>query len=135
MYMAPMPLNRARASYQAVDIKSRIEGATPHQLVAIMFDELLKSIDIMAAAAGRRDFTCLGSAQSRALSIIGGLQVSLDMERGGELAQSLSSIYREARRLVLAAGKGCDAAPAMQARVMLGEIASAWEAIGLGQRR
>lgn len=129
MYMARMPLNRARASYQAVDLTSRVEGASPHQLIAIMFDEVQKSLDAMAAAAPRRDFTRLGGAQARALSIVGGLQASLDMERGGDLAQSLSGIYREARRLILAAGKECNPEPALKARAMLAEIASAWEAI------
>ena len=33
------------ARYQSVDIASRIEGATPHQLVQIMYEELLKALD------------------------------------------------------------------------------------------
>jgi flagellar secretion chaperone FliS len=130
MYSARMQMGRAQASYQDVALTSRVEGASPHQLIAIMFDEALKSLEAMAAAAVRRDFTRLGSAQARSLSIVGGLQASLDMERGGDLARNLASVYREARRLILASGKSCDGKPALEARAMLAEIASAWEAIG-----
>ena len=41
---------------------------------------------------------------------------------------------RHARRLILAAGKACDPQPALRARAMLEEIASAWETIGQGRQ-
>lgn len=130
MYTAHSPLARARASYQAVDLTSRVEGASPHQLIAIMFDELLKSLDAMTVAAGRRDFARLAAGQARALSIIGGLEASLDMERGGDLARNLANVYREAHRLTLAAGRESKGELAQQARGIIAEIASAWSAIG-----
>jgi flagellar protein FliS len=128
MYMAPR-FGAARNRYQSVDLSSRIEGADPHALVAILFDELMKSIDAMAAAARARDFSQRGSRQSRALSILHGLEGSLDFEQGGDIALSLATIYREARRLVLEAGRTNDPAHLVQAREMLGEIASAWSAL------
>jgi flagellar protein FliS len=130
MFTAHSPLSRARASYQAVDLTGRIGGASPHQLIGIMFDELLKSLDAMTVAAGRRDYARLASGQARALSIIGGLEASLDMERGGDLARNLASVYREAHRLTLTAGRESRGELAQQARSMIAEIASAWEAIG-----
>ena len=45
----------ARAHYKSVDLASRIEGASPHQLVQVMFEELLKSMDAMLVAARRRN--------------------------------------------------------------------------------
>lgn len=130
MYMARPPFARAQASYQNVDVSTRVEGASPHQLIAIMFEEVLVTLDAMMAAAARRDVARLASAQARALSIVGGLQASLDIERGGELAQNLSDVYREASRLILAAGKANEPMFAQQARTMLAEIASAWQSIG-----
>lgn len=129
MYMQSR-FGSARASYQNIDLSSRIEGASPHRLVAILFDELLKTLDAMAAAADKRDLSQLGTRQARALSVLHGLESSLDMERGGEIAQSLASIYREARRLTLKAGRECDREQVMEVRSMLNEIAIAWEAIG-----
>ena len=130
MYMAQPRFGAARARYQNVDLSSRIEGATPHGLVAILFDELLKALDAMAAAAHRKDFGQCGMKQARALSILCGLEGSLDYKSGGEIAQSLASIYAEARRLIIAAGRDNDAELIVRAREMLHQIASAWESLG-----
>ena len=120
----------ARARYQSVDMSSRIEGASPHRLVAILFDELLKALDAMAAAVRRGDVAQRGTRQARALSILHGLEGSLDFEKGGDIADGLNAIYKEARRLTLAGGRANDAEQILQAREMLHEIASAWDAIG-----
>lgn len=130
MYMARSPFAKAQASYQNVDLSTRAAGATPHQLIAMLFEEALNAIDTMSAAMARKDFARIAASQARAMSIIGGLQASLDMERGGELAQNLADVYREASRLVLAGGKGNEPMFVQQARGMLAEIASAWNAIG-----
>ena len=120
----------ARAHYQSVDLQSRIEGASPHQLVQIMFEELLKALDAMAVAARRRDFGQRGERQSRALSILDGLETSLDFEKGGEIARGLASIYRDARRHVIIAARDNDVERVAHARAMIDEVASAWGAIG-----
>ena len=130
MYQPRGQFGNARARYQDVDLASRIEGATPHQLVAVMFEELLKTLDAMAVAVRRDDLLRRGRCQSRALAILKGIETSLDFEQGGDIAEGLASIYREASRLILAGRKGNDAAAVAAAREMVGEIASAWEAIG-----
>lgn len=129
MYMAQSRFGAAQVRYQSIDLTSRIEGASPHGLVAILFDELLKSLDAMAAAARRKDFSQRGSKQSRSLSILLALEGSLDFDNGGEIAQSLLAIYREARRLILAAGKDNDPEQLVRAREMLHQISSAWGAL------
>lgn len=130
MYMAQSRFGTARTLYQDVELRSRLEGASPHALVAIMFDELLKSLEAMAVACKRGDFTQRGSRQSRAFSILHGLESSLDFDQGGEIAEALGAIYREVRRLTLEGGKYNDADQVIRARTMLQEIASAWQAIG-----
>ena len=119
-----------RARYQNVDLASRVESASPHGLVSILLDELMKSLEAMAAACERRDWSQRGTAQSRALNMLNGLESSLDFEKGGEIAQSLASIYREARRLVVEGARDNDGEQVLRARTMIGEIASAWQSIG-----
>lgn len=130
MYVARGQFGAARARYQLVDIVSRIEGANPHQLVGILYDELLQSLDAMAVAIARGDLSQRGTRQARALRLLSGLETSLDFEQGGEIALGLAKMYREARRLVIAAARDNDAAKVGQARDMLGEIAGAWAEIG-----
>ena len=130
MLFVPRGQFGARARYQAVDVQSRVEGATPHQLVLILFEELLKALDAMAFAAERGDYLARGQRQSRALNIISGLEGSLDFDQGGEIATGLASIYREARRLVVKGGRDNNPEDIRAARTLLGDIAGAWSQIG-----
>ena len=128
MYMQPR-FGAARTRYENVDLASRIEGASPHALVAILFEELLKALDAMAAACRRRDFGQRGTRQARALSVLLGLEGSLDFENGGEVAVSLAAVYADARRQIIAAAAENDADRIARVSDMLGELSSAWTAI------
>ena len=84
----------------------------------------------MAVAAQRGDYRSASSASRgrcrsctawRAASIIG---------KGGDIAEGLAGIYREARRLVMLGGRENDPQHILRARAMLHEIASAWSQIG-----
>lgn len=121
---------KALRHYAAVDTGSRVDGATPHQLVRILFDELLLSLDAAALAlrAGDRH-KCL-EKQTRALVIIHALETSLDFDRGGEIAVSLGLVYRETRKRTLEATATNNPEPMEQARHFIAEIGDAWNKIG-----
>jgi len=120
----------AKMRYQAVDLESRIEGASPHRLIGILFEELMKALEIMLAAqrAGNRAKTI--EKQSRASTVLIALETSLDFKNGGELAVNLARVYREARRLVLQGGRDNSPEMVTQARDLLAGIVEAWEQIG-----
>jgi flagellar protein FliS len=129
MFNAPSRQFRAFARYQDVDVAARVEGATPHALIAILLEELLKAIDTAAAADRSGDFARVSASRSRATSLLHGLEEGLDFDKGGEIAKSLATIYREARRLL--GVMGVDRQNALtQARTMIADIAGAWGAIG-----
>lgn len=117
------------AHYGRIDLDARIASASPHALVSILFEELIRSMRLMRRSdqPHRRS-----EALSRALSIIQSLNDTLNFEAGGAIAESLSSIYGEARRLLLKAMRENDSAPIEQAETMIGEIAESWAAIGEG---
>ena len=129
MYAMRGQFGAAKARYQAVDVGSRVEGADPHALVTILYDELLKSLDAMALAATKRDFGQRGDRQAKALRLLSGLEASLDFEQGGEIAIGLARVYREGRRLVIAAARDNDVEKITETREMLGGIAEAWAQI------
>lgn len=130
MFHKHSQFSNARASYANIDLASRVQGASPHQLIVIMFSEALKALDAMVVASERNDLVRYSEKQTRILSILHGLETSLDFETGGEIATGLASIYREARRLVVLAGRERQSEPLQRARHMLSEIAEAWETIG-----
>jgi flagellar secretion chaperone FliS len=130
MFGAPSRYSAPGARYRDIEVAARVEGATPHGLVMIMFDELLKGIDTIKATDAAGDQVRRNAAQARVVSLLHGLEGTLDYKRGGEIAENLGRIYREARRLV-GTTPGMDRATALtQARDMLATVAGAWEAIG-----
>lgn len=126
----------ARARYAQVDLGSKVEGASPHRLIGILFEELLRTLDTMAAvlaqpAAGPAALRPgMAERRARAASILLGLEASLDHGQGGDLSQGLAAVYREARRLIGVGATTGAASPIVQAREMVAEIAEAWSAIG-----
>ena len=120
----------AARRYAAVHSGSRTEGATPHGLVKILFDELLLALDAAALAERQGDRMKVSDKQARAMSILFALESSLDFDKGGDVATGLAQFYREARRLLLVGAKERAADPVDQARAIVAEIADAWSQIG-----
>jgi flagellar protein FliS len=129
MFQAQGYAGSATRRYAAVHAGSRIEGATPHGLVKILFDELLFAMDAAALAESRGEHAKASDRMTRALSILHALEGSLDFEKGGDIAVGLAQIYREARRLLLQAVKERSPADIEKARAMISEIAEAWNSI------
>lgn len=122
--------HNGRNSYQAVSFTSQVTEATPHQLVAILFDELLLALEAMPIAYRARMHAQYAAKQSRALTILHGLDSSLDFAAAPELANSLAAIYREARRLIMQASRDSNPELVNDARAMIADIADAWKEIG-----
>lgn len=120
----------ASRRYAAVDAGSKVEGASPHQLVKILFDELLLALEAAAIAFKSGDRSKASDKQTRALTLLHALETSLDFEKGGEIAVNLAIIYREARRRLLAAGHEEDVEKLLSARDIISDIAQAWASIG-----
>lgn len=82
--------------YQELALSSRLEAATPHALVSLLYEELIITLDVLKAATTNRPSPSPkpGSSAARASSILVSLEASLDFEQGGQLAQTLAGIYR-----------------------------------------
>lgn len=119
----------AKARYRDIDIASKVEGASPHSLIAVLFEELAKTLDALAVGIGPNGVLSRAGVierRGRANAILLGLEGSLDFAQGGDLARGLSAIYREARRLIAVGATERDPTALIQAREMIGEIAEAW---------
>ena len=125
MFMGQSQL-KALKRYAAVETDARIEGATPHQLVRILFDELLLAIDASVLALRAQDRARTMDKQTRALTILHALETSLDFKRGGDVAHSLAIIYRESRKCLLEGTASGNPDTMELARGYIAEIADAW---------
>ncbi|AGH50373.1 MULTISPECIES: flagellar export chaperone FliS [Sphingomonadales] len=119
----------AGARYQSVDIATRIEGAGPHRLVSILYEELLTRMALLKSGLVNGDHARRSDAQARSLAILAALENGLDHDKGGDVAPLLASVYAEASRLILRAVNDNDAAPLDTARSIIADIAEAWDRI------
>ncbi len=92
---APMT-SRSQASshaYRQVGVQTGIDGASPHQLVAMLYDGLLETLALARAALRQGDIARKGSELTRAVRIIDeGLKSALS-PAGGELTGHLGELY------------------------------------------
>ncbi|MCW8907953.1 MAG: flagellar export chaperone FliS [Sedimenticola sp.] len=127
--MVKSRLKSALTQYNSVSVNSGIEDATPHRLVQMLMEGAL---DKIAAAKGhmvRNEPAEKGRFISWAISIISGLQSSLDMEAGGELSRNLDDLYDYMVRRLGEAGANNDPAILDEVSSLLLEVKSAWDVI------
>lgn len=111
----------AASAYARIDRASRVEGASPHRLIAVLFDELLATIATLRVDPSAH------ATKAKALSILSALEASLDHTRGGEVAAALGRVYavtRAAIERVENDPKWCEFA-----REQIMPVAEAWRAI------
>ncbi len=84
---------RGAAAYKKVGHQSSAEYANPHRLIQMLLDGALEKMVIAKSQLERDDIAGKGENINWAIRIIGGLQASLDPEKGGEVAETLNSLY------------------------------------------
>ena len=70
-----------------------ISEAFPSRLIVILYDEAINGLVAAMDAISRGDIEARFNATTRTVEIISELYVSLDMENGGEIAESLAAFY------------------------------------------
>ena len=119
----------ASQHYRTLALKSSIESARPHGLVALLYDELLAAIDLLVARSGQRAKPTGSAPLTRAQSILVALEASLDFDAGGELATVLARIYRSVRNNLAVAVAEDDEKKLREIRSAISNIAYAWQAL------
>jgi flagellar secretion chaperone FliS len=119
----------ASQHYRMLDLQSRVASASPHGLVGLLYEELLRSLDLLIAKHAQGKTIAGNTHLVKALSILVALEGSLDFTKGGELAPLLSRIYRSATRGLNEAARDDDIAKIADARAAISDIAYAWHAL------
>jgi flagellar secretion chaperone FliS len=124
-----IPPTIASQHYRMLELQSRVATAGPHGLVALLYEELLQSLDLIIAFALRGKAIAGNAHLSKALSIITALEGSLDFANGGDLAPVLNRIYRAARRGLNEAAHDNDTEKIRSVHKAISDIAYAWQAM------
>lgn len=125
-------MNTAAAinAYKKVGLESIVASADPHKLISMLFEGALLAIADARNDMMRKDIPAKGAAISHAIAIIGeGLHASLDKNAGGELAQSLASLYDYMVMRLVAANLNNDVAALDEVKHLLSGLQDAWDSI------
>jgi len=119
----------ALQQYNQVRAHVQTEGASPHRLIQILMDGAIEKINVAKGLIERRDITEKVRNINWALSMIDGLRQSLDIEKGGEIANNLESLYDYMQRRLIVANAENDPSILDEVVGLMFEIKSAWDAV------
>ncbi len=136
MFASTYPSSVARhpgrgALYQQVGVETRLAAASPHQMVAMLFEGYMDALAQARGALRAGQAGAKGVAIGRAVRIVEeGLRAGLDLQAGGSLARDLNDLYGYlTMRLTVANLRNDESALDECQRLML-PLRDAWAAIG-----
>jgi len=89
---------RAAGLYRRLQNESRAIASDPIELVTMLYDELETAIGVLASMVRQGQRVSATEPAHRARSILIGLDVGLDHDNGGDVAEALARVYRSMRR-------------------------------------
>ena len=100
--------------------------ASPARLVAMLYDKAVSCLHDAIAAIEASDVERRYKSTTRAVEIITHLAVTLDMDRGGEIAKNLEQIYRFMLKHLLDVNIRNDAKAAADVIALLEPLRASW---------
>ena len=117
---------RATGLYRRLQQESRAAAADPVELVTMLYDELETAIGVLAAMVRQGQRVSATEPAHRARAILIGLDVGLDHENGGDVAEALARVYRSMRRKLDNAVAANDAEELDELLKGIVTVSSAW---------
>lgn len=111
--------------------ETSVRTASGGKIIIMLYDEAIKQLDSAAALleSETKALDQVNNAILKAQDIITELMVSLDFEKGGEIAPKLFSLYRYFNDRLMEANIQKDRAPIVSVRTLLIELRDAWAQI------
>ena len=124
------------SAYTAVSLDSQINGATPHQLIVLLYDGAINAMKRAEIYFQSGNIARRGEMISRAINIIdNGLRAGLDHEKGGKIAEELESLYEYISRTLLEANLNKSGEKLPHLIALMTGMAETWQAIAPQQKQ
>lgn len=124
------PFRTFASTYSRVGVETGVTEASPHRLVAMLFDGAIESIHQARGALASRDIAAKGQAIGKAVRIVDeGLKGGLDRNAGGRLATDLSALYDYLLRRLTEANLRNDDAALAECSTLLDSVRQGWNGI------
>lgn len=115
--------------YQSIATQSRVADASPHRLIQLMMERALAKIDLAKTQMQQGRIADKGNNISDAISIINGLQASLNHSADQRLSENFDALYAYMMRRLLEANLHNDRSMLSEVAHLLRELKEAWDAI------
>ncbi|MGK5093959.1 flagellar export chaperone FliS [Deltaproteobacteria bacterium TL4] len=117
--------------YQQAYKKASITTLDQTKLIVMLYDGAIRNISIALEKMKERDVekTHIGFVKSK--NIISELMLSLNEEKGGDIAKNLKSLYNYMFGLLIDANVNKDPEPALITLKLLKDLRDAWSAISI----
>jgi flagellar protein FliS len=123
-----MTIRSSIRKYQSTNL-SQVENADPHTLISLVMQHILGNLAAAKGAIDRKDITTRNKTLNKVIGLIGELQDSLDMEKGGELSINLYNLYAYMIRQVTKSNTQNISEPLTEVTSLISEIKSGWDGI------
>ena len=127
---------RGAAQYRAVRSHGLVADATPSRLVQIMFEHILSDLATAQGCMERikdnmplGEVVAKGKSLGKAIRLINQLNATLDMERGGQIAENLRALYLYMLERLTVANVTNDARIVAEAASLVRKIKDGWDQI------
>ena len=121
-------------AYAQIGVESAVMSASPHQLITMLFDGAMSALVRARLFMQQGETVAKGEALSKAINIIDNeLKAGLDQDKGGEIAENLSSLYDYMILRLLQANLRNDSQAIEEVEGLLTNIAEAWKQISPNQ--
>ena len=131
-----MHSNRGAAQYRSVRSHGLVADTSPTRLVQIMFEHILTNLATAQGCMARiesdlplSEVTQKLAAMRKAVQLIGQLNVTLDMERGGKIAENLRALYEYMLVRLTHANAYNDTRIVTEVSNLIREIKTGWDGI------
>ena len=115
--------------YQSIATQSRIDDASPHRLIQLMMERALSKIGLAKTQMQEGRVQEKGNNISDAISIINGLQASLNHSADERMSENFDALYAYMMRRLLEANLHNDDGKLDEVGGLLRELKEAWDAI------
>jgi flagellar secretion chaperone FliS len=106
--------------------KGAVNGASPVQLVIMLYDGALRFMEAGKHAMAAKDLEKQNASLQRAQKIVMELMSCLDMEQGGEIAKNLLALYTYALEQLVNANVKDEPAGIERAMQVFSELRESW---------
>ena len=120
---------QAMKAYADVGLEAKINAATPLQIVVMLYEGAMGAVATAKGEIEQKHFAEKSHLINKAIDIVEGLRVALDMENGGEVCQNLHDLYEYIKYRLTTANVKNDPVILDEVHHLLDDLYSAWKGV------